>query len=153
MLNLCLALIVTFFSSDTASEVDYAAHLKQANENKDYCMTFFDLMYAHQYDNSTTRGYFGVATMMQAKVYFNPFTKLAYFNKGKKILETIIQKEPENVELRFLRYAVQKKVPDLLFYNDKLTEDKAVLDEYLLAHDDKLAENIKDFYLIQDTSS
>ena len=153
MLNLCLAIIVSLFSTDTASEVDYAAHLKQANENKDYCMTFFDLMYAHQYDNATTRGYFGVATMMQAKVYVNPFTKLAYFNKGKKILETIIQEEPENVELRFIRYAVQKKVPDLLFYNDKLTEDKAVLDKYIRDHDDKLADNIREFYLVQDTSS
>ena len=153
MLNICLTFLLSFLPLHTDAGLDYAEHLKLANESSDYCMDFFDLMYAHQYDNSTARGYFGVATMMQAKVYANPFTKLSYFNKGKKILETAIQDDQDNVELRFIRFAVQKKVPDLLFYNNNLKEDKTVLDNYVLHNQDQLAKNIEDFYTLEKVSS
>ena len=49
--------------------------------------------------------------------------KLFYFQKGKKILESSIKKKPNSVELRFLRYTIQKNLPRFLFYYNHLDKD------------------------------
>lgn len=60
-------------------------------------------------NNPLLAGYKACATMMMAKYVFNPFTKLSYFSKGKSLLEKCIKADKQNIELRFLRYTVQKK--------------------------------------------
>ena len=49
--------------------------------------------------------------------------KLFYFQKGKKILESSIKKNPNSVELRFLRYTIQKNLPRFLFYYNHMDKD------------------------------
>ena len=48
---------------------------------------------------------------------------MKYFNRGKSILEEAIEANPLNVELRYLRYSLQKRVPDFLGYNANIDED------------------------------
>lgn len=143
-LAIFLTSIFSFFG--TNPEIDYAAELKLANESAEYCPVFFEIMLEHKGKSDTALGYFGLATMMQAKVYSNPFTKLSYFNQGKKILESAIEESPQNMELRFLRYVVQVKVPAILFYTQWIDEDRAALDDYVAEHDDNLTMRIKEFY-------
>ena len=147
---LTLFLTSFFFYPTNGPEIDYAAELKLANESAEYCMNFFEIMQEHKDKSSTAQGYFGVATMMQAKVYSNPFTKLSYFNQGKKILEDAIVSAPDNMELRFLRYAVQVKVPAILFYTQWIEQDRTALDIYVTKHDDELAGRILEFYQMLD---
>lgn len=72
-------------------------------------------------------GYKASATMLMAKYAINPFNKLSYFNEGKKMLERAIQMDENNVELRFLRFAVQNNAPSFLGYRNQITGDKAFL--------------------------
>ena len=65
--------------------------------------------------------------MMIANYVLNPFTKLSYFNKGKKLLEQAIETAPANAELRFLRFAIQANIPSFLGYNSNIGEDKNLL--------------------------
>ncbi len=51
------------------------------------------------------------------------FKKIEYFEKGREILENAIIKEPDNIELIFLRYTVQKKTPSILMYKKDIEED------------------------------
>jgi hypothetical protein len=72
-------------------------------------------------------GYKACGTMMMAKYVFNPFSKLSYFRRGKKILETVIAANSDVVELRFLRYSIQTNAPSFLGYNKHIAEDKMFL--------------------------
>ncbi|MDQ8003241.1 MAG: hypothetical protein REI64_00500 [Pedobacter sp.] len=69
-------------------------------------------------------GYKGATKMIMAKHVFNPITKLNYFNTGKKMLNKAIEKENNNVELVFLRYATQVSAPSILGYNSNIEADK-----------------------------
>lgn len=76
-------------------------------------------------------GYLGATTILQAKHAFNPFNKLSYFKSGRRILESAIARAPKEVELRFLRYAVQVNVPAILNYNSEKAQDRAFLERSL----------------------
>ena len=54
-------------------------------------------------------------------------SKLTTFKKGKKNIELAISKEPENVEIRYIRFSVQKNAPSFLGYNNNLKEDRDFL--------------------------
>lgn len=80
-----------------------------------------------QEQNAFILGYKGATKMVMAKHVFNPFTKLNYFNTGKKLLNTAISKDSENVELIFLRYATQVSAPSVLGYNKHIEGDKKLI--------------------------
>lgn len=92
-------------------------------------------------------GYKGATKMVMAKHVFNPFTKLSYFNAGKKMLNTAISKDNENVELVFLRYATQVSAPSILGYNHHIEGDKKLILKSLNNNqiDEQLAKTIVSF--------
>lgn len=138
-------LLLGLFSNVNAQE-DWSKHLKLANTNTEYCKTFYEIMESQKDESNTAYGYYALANMMLAKVNKNPFTKLNYFNKGKSMLEKTISEDQSNVELRFLRFAVQNEVPPILFYFNDLEEDKAILDQYISKNDTPLARRILSYY-------
>jgi len=81
--------------------------------------------------------YKGAAEMMQAKYGFNPLNKFKHFKKGKKLIETAVAKEPDNLEIRFLRFLIQTNLPAFLNYHDHIEQDKRYLITNLKATKDK----------------
>ena len=71
--------------------------------------------------------YLGAYQTIWANHVFNPLSKLATFKKGKNNIESAISKEPENVEIRYIRFSVQKNAPSFLGYNSHLKEDRDFL--------------------------
>lgn len=71
--------------------------------------------------------YVGAYQTIWANHVFNPLSKLATFKNGKNNIELAISKEPENVEIRYIRFSVQKNSPSFLGYNNNLKEDKDFL--------------------------
>lgn len=145
-MKLLIGLSYLIFSGNLLAQENFSEMLEKANISEENCQEFYELMTAHRSQSSTAEGYFALATMMLAKIHGNPFTKLSYFNKGKHLLETIIESNPDNVELRFLRYAVQAKVPAILLYFNDQEEDKKILDDYLSKNNGNLAKRIHRFY-------
>lgn len=90
-------------------------------------------------------GYTGAVKMLMARHVFNPFKKLSHFNEGKKMLESAIEKSPDCLELRYLRYGMQKHTPKFLNYNKSLDEDKKFLEntEHQKLSDSDLLERIE----------
>lgn len=72
-------------------------------------------------------GYQAAATMMMARYAVNPFSKLSWFRKGRKLLDNTLSQHPHNVELRFLRFTIQTNAPGILGYKDDIPSDKAFL--------------------------
>jgi hypothetical protein len=73
--------------------------------------------------NNLMSAYYGVNLILKSKYLKNPFKKIKYFEKGREILEDAIIKEPDNIELIFLRYTVQKNTPSILMYKKDIEED------------------------------
>ncbi len=96
------------------------------------CSQLIELLSSYYVKNNPLLfGYKASGTMMMAKHVFNPFTKLSYFKKGKKMLEKAIAVDGKNVELRFLRFAAQTNIPSFLGYHDNIAIDKEFLLESL----------------------
>ena len=85
--------------------------------------------------------------LLRSKHAFNPYNKMANFNKGKKLLEEAIQADSKNAELRFLRLSVQTHAPFFLNYADKLKEDEQLIrTSYPTLTDRDLRDRIKNFF-------
>jgi hypothetical protein len=87
----------------------------------------FILQSYNENSNPLFAGYRASATMMMANYVFNPFRKMSYFSKGKHMLEKSIENQNDNIELRFLRFAVQTSIPFFLGYGSSIEQDKFFL--------------------------
>ena len=95
-------------------------------------------------NNALLAGYKASGTMMMAKYVFNPFSKLSFFSKGKKLMEKAIEKDKENIELRFLRFMVQTNAPSFLGYRHAIQKDKIFLIQSIPIPGDK---NLEQFII------
>ncbi len=73
------------------------------------------------------KGYIAAMNFMKSRFVKNPFTKLKYFKIGKKELDAVILKNPKNIEMRYIRYLMQKQIPDFLGYNENIEEDFSLI--------------------------
>jgi hypothetical protein len=71
--------------------------------------------------------YKGMSNLMICYHSYNPYTKYKLFMSGKHLLEQAIVKDPNNIELRFLRLTVQLNVPPFLGYSNNINEDKLAI--------------------------
>jgi hypothetical protein len=92
--------------------------------------------------------YKGAAEMMQAKYILSPVTKFRKFKRGKNFIESAIANEPENLEMRFLRYTIQTNLPSFLGYNNQISADKRMLLEKLNEIHDKHLQQLVVNYLL-----
>jgi len=78
-------------------------------------------------NESVYLAYLGAFQTICANHFFNPISKLNIFNKGKKNIELAVDKNPNNIEIRFIRLSVQKNSPSFLNYKININEDKMFL--------------------------
>ena len=74
-------------------------------------------------NDSIIYAYRTVADLMLIKYKYNPFYKLKLFTEHSRKLDLIVKNNFNNIEIRFLRYCVQKQTPRFLGYNDNLELD------------------------------
>ena len=123
----------------------------KASLSKEYCEKFKATIESIQAPDECIKGYIAVSYMIEAKHVYNPSTKLSYFNKGKLQLDNSIKKEPQNIELRFLRLGMQLNAPSFLGYNNQIETDKEfILLKYSLQKDLDLKKRIKEFMIQSD---
>lgn len=111
-----------------------------------------ELLYINKFQNSkevAVKGYVISLRMKQAKYKFLPWSKLIIFKKEKNKLESLINKHPSNIHLRYVRLVIQEKLPKLLNYSSQINRDKEFLKKYLSKKD---STDYLDKYIIKNTS-
>jgi NADH:ubiquinone oxidoreductase subunit F (NADH-binding) len=78
-------------------------------------------------DKAIITGYIGALEALKAKHAWNPYAKLDYLDKAEVTFAKAIASDPQNIEIRFLRYTVEYYVPAFLGYGDHIAEDKRVI--------------------------
>lgn len=136
---------LTSFRSVEINMNEVRAMYEEAYNNGKTCEKFIEISSSFdEKNNPLMLGYKGCATMLMAKHVFNPFSKMAYFKKGKQMLEKAIAADETNIELRFLRFTAQSNMPTFLGYSDSIEKDKNFIIEFFYQIKD---EKLKKFML------
>lgn len=105
------------------------------------------------YQSSLLKVYIGASYAIKAKNQWNPFSALRLLSKSIKKMDEAVNKAPTNLEIRFIRFAVQTNIPSYLGYSDNLEEDKDYLIENINRfYNSKLDQKIRDYILTFMTS-
>lgn len=120
----------------------YRKNLALASNDKALCFSMMEELVKHKNDEKA-KGYLGAYTMISANHVFSPIQKLKSFNKGKDALEKSIVQLPKDVELRYVRYAIQISIPKFLGYKNNIQTDKKWMMEQLQHSDKKLQTDIR----------
>lgn len=146
-LLLLLALNISSYNNDisTIRTLYLSAYTNESN-----CNYFGEkLMSIQDEKNVLIKGYKGCFYFIKCKFINNPISKYIYFNKGKELLESAIQTDPNSIELRFLRYTIQKNTPRFLLYYNNIEKDLKFVNENL---NKTINKDIKNFILTSITS-
>lgn len=134
------------FSEDKFQQ--YRKNLALAPNNKEVCFRMIKEL-GNKPSDAKTLGYLGAFTMIKANHQINPIQKLSSFNSGKKLLEKAIQQNSTDVELRYIRYAIQISIPKFLGYNGELAIDKKIMQNYLATSETALQADIKELLKVK----
>lgn len=124
-MNLLVALFLSFLpSKDIAVVVNAFHNLKSEEEEMRFIKTYKDS------NAPTVLGYVYATEMKQASYTVNPYKKLKIFKDTKIKLHTLIEQNPGNLHLRYIRLLLQERTPKVLGYRDYIEEDKQMLRFY-----------------------
>lgn len=120
-----LFLFFFFFNQSDCNQLQFIRdHFHQLN-SKNRLEVFIKKAEKIECKNATP--YLASAVMQQAKYTLLPHNKLAYFIKGKKQLENFIDKNPTDIEARYVRLLTQHQSPGFLGYTKNIKEDEAFI--------------------------
>ena len=131
------------FMEQVREYYDQAPQSREATEN------LISLVEDHVDTSAVLLAYQASATMMMANHVGSPFKKISYFRKGKRMLEQAVERNPSNVEVRFLRFAAQSEIPGFLGYKDNLEEDKQLILTSVAGLQDRQLKELIMTYLMQ----
>lgn len=126
MRNWIAVIFITFsLFSFSVNDISYFRNNFTGTTNAEKAKTYLDakIEKADLNEKITINGYKAVVTMRMAEYVSNPFTKLSWFNDGKKMLEKSI-KMNRNIENVHLRLMVQVNAPSFLNYNNEIEKDR-----------------------------
>ena len=138
-MNFLVVLIISVFSFQTSSVVEEVRNQFPEISSEEQADSFIEQL---KETSPEAKGYIAAMNFMKSRFVKFPFTKLKYFKIGKNELDDVILKNPKNVEMRYIRYLMQKQIPDFLGYNENIDEDFNIIVNQLkysgLSHQFKL---------------
>ncbi|MDX1278649.1 hypothetical protein [Oceanihabitans sediminis] len=99
-------------------------------------------------DKTEFIAYKGAVIALAAKHTKTLKSKKEGFIEGVTLLEYAIEKDPNNIEARFIRLGIQENTPKILKYKSNITEDKLfILEHFKNIQPSSLRNHIKDYIL------
>lgn len=90
--------------------------------------------------------YQGAVKTLKAKFAKRVRDKKEYFKEGVELIESAVEADSANIEIRYIRLTVQENSPNFLKYNDNITEDKEfILKNYSAISSQSIKAVIKEF--------
>lgn len=100
-----------------------------------YAPAVYDQFLKVENPSAKLLAYRGALEAIMTKTTWNFFKKIGYLNKCKASFEEAIEKDPKNIEVRFLRLSVEHEIPSYLGYSEHLEEDQKFVVENILLFD------------------
>lgn len=129
-MNFLVVLIISVFSFQTSPVLEEVRNQFPEISSEEQADNFIAKL-----TNDTSeeaKGYIAAMNFMKSRFVKNPFTKLKFFKIGKKELDAVILNNPKNIEMRYIRYLMQKQIPGFLNYSDNIEEDFKLISTQLV---------------------
>jgi hypothetical protein len=98
-----------------------------ALENKKLTDSLFNILSAEPNKSALNICYLGVVEALKAKHAWNPYYKVKYLNDAEKTLQAAVNRDPDNMEIRFMRFSIEHNVPGFLGYTKHLVADREAM--------------------------
>lgn len=148
MKNLVLIFLMFCSFANAQSLVELRSYLQKGENSEEVSKTLISKS-KNAFETTKKPIYmaFGaVGNFFMAKHVGNPISKYSYFNKGKKMLEEAVKKDPNNLEIRLMRLISQEKTPSFLGYDKNIEIDRNfILKNYKNSDDENLVIFIKKY--------
>lgn len=97
----------------------------------DETRTFHRFLKEVEAEEPVLKAYKAASEAMLARVVWNPFTKLMQVMKYDDQMKVAIEEDSQNIEIRFLRFAIEYNLPKFLSMSKHLKEDRDVIIEQI----------------------
>lgn len=132
LLNILLVFTLQSALAEVPESIDIRRGFVAATQNKSLRPSYLnELALLASKGTNFHKAYLGAAKTLMAEYSYAPWSKLNYFEEGKKLIEEAIQKDSQNPEYRYLRFLIQFNAPDFLGYSSQLKEDYEFIEAYL----------------------
>ncbi|MCF8260094.1 MAG: hypothetical protein K9J12_04915 [Melioribacteraceae bacterium] len=166
-LNTLILFVFLFTNSHAGSSevpapmLDEIRHLYYSSVEEEDYVEVFETFINNNFSNDllaespVLAAYNAAIISVKAKHAFWPLTKMNYLDTSMVALETVIQKAPENLEIRFLRFSILHYVPSFLGYSKELESDLEMILRLLnngktSGLDEKTVRGVVDFMIESD---
>ncbi len=132
LISLVLLFHISFNDGSSANNYeDVRDRYFEALRNTDIALALYEEDYENmQEKDALLLAYKGALEAVLTKTTWNVFKKMNYLRQSSSTLNKAISLDPKNVEVRFLRMAVQCEIPSYLGYSENIEEDR----KYILHH-------------------
>lgn len=130
---LCLLIATCNLHAQEGSLHDIRNRYKSSLENQKEAEALLKTLSGLDQKKPVLIAYKGATQALIAKLASVPTKKMNYLRKSGEAFDAALAKEPHNVEIRFLRFAVETNLPGFLKQRQrkKIEEDKKEIIEYL----------------------
>ena len=149
MLKYSIYILFLYFITVNPSISEVRKMYKKASKSKEATIELHSkLATLKSTDNYILLAYKAASLTLMAKHAKGFKSKKSYFKEGATLLESIIVKHPNDLELRFIRLTIQENSPKIVRYKKNINDDKLFIYSNLKTNKDlKLKENIKVYVL------
>ena len=125
IISLCLLSVSLLAESQSLDEVRKTFHeaVKDPSKSED----FYEYIKVHPGTDPVIMAYKAVSEAMIAQTVWNPISKYAHVKRFGKDIDDIIEVHQDQLEIRFLRFAVEYYLPRILMMSEHLDEDRDFL--------------------------
>jgi len=128
MRTLLLGIFITIFSINAMAAApdlkkireDYIASISNSEKADALCTQLQSI----KNPDALILAYLGSAQAIKAKHAWNPVNKMSYLKQGFNTINKAVSKDPNQLEVRFLRFSLQYYVPGFLGYSKNIETDK-----------------------------
>ncbi len=119
--------VTIFISVDGQPLQEARSSFHQAVLNPESSRDFHKTMESSLHNSATLMAYQAVSEALIAQVVWNPFSKLSQVMKYDKIMQDAVMQDDENIEIRFLRLAIEVNLPAFLGMSEHVKEDRDMI--------------------------
>lgn len=123
-----MKVLITFVSAIILllnNDIDWFRNKFQSAKNfKAEASNFYQNTEKITSDDAILLGYKAAGKMLQSKFEKDKHLKKELFKQGALDLNELIEENPKNIEIRFIRLAIQQNTPAILKYQSNINDDK-----------------------------
>jgi hypothetical protein len=120
---MCLAQIARAQTSAQNNKTLRQQVMRAVNSSKT-TDSLYNILNAMPNKSALITGYIGTLQALKAKHHWNPYYKIKNVKDAQKVFAKAIATDPHNMEIRFLRFSVDYKLPKLLGFTKNMEADK-----------------------------